>query len=132
MCCLRILFVPTSKLEMHLMRSYMSLQLHLAIQRCDEVMFFFFSLLELDRKLIHLNLLQVGHLVVDNSDYIIDFVCQQLRHLDLNPHVPSVLAAILSYIGAAHNILPLLEEPVSLYINPTLGNKLSFSLLELV
>ncbi|XP_074350478.1 uncharacterized protein LOC141689873 isoform X2 [Apium graveolens] len=54
----------------------------------------------------------VGHLVVDNSDYIIDFVCQQLRHLDLNPNVPSVLAAMLSYIGAAHNILPLLEEPM--------------------
>ncbi|XP_017258473.1 uncharacterized protein LOC108227694 isoform X2 [Daucus carota subsp. sativus] len=54
----------------------------------------------------------VGHLVVDNSDYIIDFICQQLRHLDLNPHVPGVLAAMLSYIGAAHNILPLLEEPM--------------------
>lgn len=47
-----------------------------------------------------------------NADYIIDSLCQQLRHLDLNPHVPDVLAAMLSYIGAAHDILPLLEEPV--------------------
>lgn len=57
-------------------------------------------------------LCQVGHLVVANADYIIDSLCQQLRHLDLNPHVPDVLAAMLSYIGAAHDILPLLEEPV--------------------
>uniref|UniRef100_A0A1D1ZHU6 TELO2-interacting protein 1 n=1 Tax=Anthurium amnicola TaxID=1678845 RepID=A0A1D1ZHU6_9ARAE len=54
----------------------------------------------------------VGHLVVSNADYIIDSLCRQLRHLDLNPHVPDVLAAMLSYIGAAHEILPLLEEPM--------------------
>ncbi|KAM0934113.1 hypothetical protein DsansV1_C32g0220571 [Dioscorea sansibarensis] len=54
----------------------------------------------------------VGHLVVANADYIIDSLCRQLRHLDLNPHVPDVLAAMLSYIGAAHDILPLLEEPM--------------------
>ncbi|KAL5977233.1 hypothetical protein ACLOJK_021576 [Asimina triloba] len=53
----------------------------------------------------------VGHLVVANADYIIDSLCQHLRHLDLNPHVPDVLAAMLSYIGVAHEILPLLEEP---------------------
>ncbi|RWV94131.1 hypothetical protein GW17_00043362 [Ensete ventricosum] len=34
-----------------------------------------------------------------------------LRHLDINPHVPDVLAAILSYVGTARDILPLLEEP---------------------
>ena len=125
MCCLRVLFVLTSKLEVHLMRSYMLLQLHLAIQRCDEVVYFFSSL-ELGTKFIKINLVQVGHLVVDNSDYIIDFICQQLRHLDLNPHVPGVLAAMLSYIGAAHNILPLLEEPVSVYIIPIIRNELSY------
>ncbi|KAM7526892.1 hypothetical protein LguiA_016794 [Lonicera macranthoides] len=54
----------------------------------------------------------VGHLVLANSDYVIDSICRQLRHLDLNPHVPSVLAAMLSYIGVAHKILPLLEEPM--------------------
>nr|XP_043628048.1 TELO2-interacting protein 1 homolog [Erigeron canadensis] len=54
----------------------------------------------------------VGHLVLANSDYVIDSICRQLRHLDLNPHVPSVLAAILSYIGLAHKILPLMEEPM--------------------
>ncbi|KAK1308967.1 hypothetical protein QJS10_CPA09g00945 [Acorus calamus] len=54
----------------------------------------------------------VGHLVLANSDYIIDSLCRQLRHLDLNPHVPDVLGSMLSYIGAAHKILPLLEEPV--------------------
>lgn len=58
------------------------------------------------------NALQVGHLVIANSDYIIDSVCRQLRHLDIHPHVASVLAVILSYIGVAHNILPLLDEPV--------------------
>ena len=47
-----------------------------------------------------------------NSDYVIDSLCHQLRHLDLNPHVPSVLAAMLSCVGVAHKILPLLEEPV--------------------
>ncbi|KAI3708806.1 hypothetical protein L2E82_38272 [Cichorium intybus] len=54
----------------------------------------------------------VGHLVLANSDYVIDSICRQLRHLDLNPHVPNVLAAILSYIGVAHKILPLMEEPM--------------------
>lgn len=54
----------------------------------------------------------VGHLVVANSDYVIDSLCRQLRHLDLNPHVPNVLAAMLGYIRVAHKILPLLEEPM--------------------
>ncbi|KAJ0989927.1 hypothetical protein J5N97_008283 [Dioscorea zingiberensis] len=54
----------------------------------------------------------VGHLVLANADYIIDSLCRQLRHLDLNPRVPDVLAAMLSYIGAAHDMLPLLEEPM--------------------
>lgn len=61
-----------------------------------------------------MSFLQVGHLVLANSDYVIDSICRQLRHLDLNPHVPNVLAAMLSYIGLAHKILPLLEEPVRL------------------
>ncbi|XP_059591268.1 uncharacterized protein LOC100246156 isoform X3 [Vitis vinifera] len=54
----------------------------------------------------------VGHLVLENADYVIDSICRQLRHLDLNPHVPNVLGAMLSYIGIAHKILPLLEEPM--------------------
>ncbi|KAF9678708.1 hypothetical protein SADUNF_Sadunf07G0063200 [Salix dunnii] len=54
----------------------------------------------------------VGQLVLANADYIIDSICQQLRHLDLNSHVPNVLASLLSYIGEAHKILPLLEEPM--------------------
>ncbi|XP_068654423.1 uncharacterized protein [Aristolochia californica] len=54
----------------------------------------------------------VGELVLANADYIIDSLCRQLRHLDLNPHVPDVLTAILSFIGVAHEILPLLEEPM--------------------
>ncbi|THU54814.1 hypothetical protein C4D60_Mb11t00010 [Musa balbisiana] len=54
----------------------------------------------------------VGQLVVANADYIIDSLCYQLRHLDINPHVPDVLAAILSYVGTARDILPLLEEPM--------------------
>ncbi|XP_078436931.1 ARM repeat superfamily protein [Wolffia australiana] len=54
----------------------------------------------------------VGHLVVSNSDYIIDSLCRQLRHLDLNPYIPDVLSAMLSYVGAASEILPLLKEPM--------------------
>lgn len=50
--------------------------------------------------------------MLENSDYVIDSVCRQLRHLDLNPHVPNVLSAMLSYVGIADKILPLLEEPV--------------------
>ncbi|KAF7849400.1 hypothetical protein BT93_L0835 [Corymbia citriodora subsp. variegata] len=56
--------------------------------------------------------LSVGQLVLENADYVIDSICQQLRHLDLHPHVPSVLAAMLSYIGVAQKMLPLLEEPM--------------------
>ncbi|VFQ84229.1 unnamed protein product [Cuscuta campestris] len=52
----------------------------------------------------------VGHLVLANADYVIDSICQQLRHLDLNPHVPNVLSAMLSYVGVADKVLPLLEE----------------------
>ncbi|KAJ0099748.1 hypothetical protein Patl1_20854 [Pistacia atlantica] len=54
----------------------------------------------------------VGNLVLANADYVIDSICRQLRHLDLNPHVPNVLAVMLSYIGIANKILPLLEEPM--------------------
>ncbi|KAJ1296121.1 hypothetical protein BS78_01G274900 [Paspalum vaginatum] len=54
----------------------------------------------------------VGQFVVKNADYIVDSLCRQLRHLDLNPHVPDVLASMLSYIGASHDILPFLEEPM--------------------
>ncbi|KAL5697581.1 hypothetical protein ACHQM5_028707 [Ranunculus cassubicifolius] len=54
----------------------------------------------------------VGCLVVSNADYIIDSLCRELRHLDLNPHVPNVISAILSYVGIAKEILPLLEEPM--------------------
>ncbi|KAF6164751.1 hypothetical protein GIB67_041003 [Kingdonia uniflora] len=54
----------------------------------------------------------VGKLVLANADYVIDSLCRQLRHLDLNPHVPNVLAAMLSSVGVANDILPLLEEPL--------------------
>lgn len=53
-------------------------------------------------------------MVIENSDYIIDSICRQLRSLELNPDVPNILAAMLSYIGVGHSILPLLEEPVCL------------------
>ncbi|EPS61844.1 hypothetical protein M569_12949, partial [Genlisea aurea] len=55
----------------------------------------------------------VGHLVLENADYVVDSICRQLRSLDLNPHVPNVLGAMLSYIGVADKILPLLEEPMN-------------------
>ncbi|XP_057818002.1 uncharacterized protein LOC131031017 isoform X1 [Cryptomeria japonica] len=54
----------------------------------------------------------VKDMVVANVDYIINSLCRQLRHLTLNPHAPDILAAILSSVGAVHDILPLLEEPV--------------------
>jgi hypothetical protein len=57
-------------------------------------------------------LVQVGEFVVSNADYIVDSLCRELRHLDINQHVPDVLSSMLSYIGAARDILPLLEEPV--------------------
>lgn len=49
---------------------------------------------------------------MSNADYLVDSICQQLRHLDLNPLVPNVLAAMFSYVGVAEKILPLFEEPV--------------------
>ncbi|CAN1318255.1 TELO2-interacting protein 1 homolog [Linum perenne] len=52
----------------------------------------------------------VGQLVLANADYVVDSICRQLRHLDLNPQVPDVLASMLSYIGVTHKVLPLLEE----------------------
>ncbi|KAJ4874433.1 ARM repeat superfamily protein [Raphanus sativus] len=58
--------------------------------------------------------IMVGHLVVSNADYVVDSIFRQLRHLDLNPHVPSVLASMLSYIGVTHEILHFLEEPMRL------------------
>ncbi|OIV95355.1 hypothetical protein TanjilG_07511 [Lupinus angustifolius] len=54
----------------------------------------------------------VGQLVLEYADYVIDSICRQLRHLDLNHDVPNVLASMLSYIGVANKILPLLEEPM--------------------
>lgn len=54
----------------------------------------------------------VKDLVVANADYIIDSLCRQLRHVTLYPHAPNILAAVLSSIGAAHDILPLLVEPM--------------------
>ncbi|KAK7259182.1 hypothetical protein RIF29_24782 [Crotalaria pallida] len=54
----------------------------------------------------------VGQLVLEYADYVIDSICRQLRHLDLNHDVPNMLASMLSYIGVAHKILPLLEEPM--------------------
>ncbi|URE03333.1 BRCA2, helical, partial [Musa troglodytarum] len=42
-------------------------------------------------------------------------------HLDVNPHVPDVLAAILSCVGTARDILPLLEEPKKQWIFITDG-----------
>ncbi|CAL1409398.1 unnamed protein product [Linum trigynum] len=52
----------------------------------------------------------VGDLVLTNADYVVDSICRQLRHLNLNPQVPNVLASMLSYIGVAHKVLSLLEE----------------------
>uniref|UniRef100_A0A2P2KMP9 Uncharacterized protein LOC105632012 n=1 Tax=Rhizophora mucronata TaxID=61149 RepID=A0A2P2KMP9_RHIMU len=70
----------------------------------------------------------VGQLVLSNADYVIDSVCRQLLHLDLNPHVPDVLASMLSYIGVAQRILPLLEEPVFYYFDGNMGFHCSLSL----
>lgn len=58
--------------------------------------------------------MQVKELVVQNADYVVDSLCRQLRHLELHPHAPSLLAAILRHTGAAPHLLPLLEEPVRL------------------
>lgn len=56
--------------------------------------------------------MQVKELVIQNADYVVDSLCRQLRHLELYPQAPSLLAAILRHTGAAPHLLPLLEEPV--------------------
>ncbi|KAJ3681678.1 hypothetical protein LUZ60_014251 [Juncus effusus] len=56
--------------------------------------------------------ISVGEMVVRNGDYIVDSLCRQLRHLDMNRDVPAVLSSMLSFIGTAQHILPLLEEPM--------------------
>lgn len=56
-------------------------------------------------------------LVIRNSDYVIDSLCRQLRHLPHYPYAPSLLAAILRHTGAAPHLLPLLEEPVREFCN---------------
>lgn len=56
--------------------------------------------------------MQVKELVVQNADYVVDSLCRQLRHLELHPHAPTLLAAVLKHSGAAPHLLPLLEEPV--------------------
>ncbi|URE03329.1 BRCA2, helical, partial [Musa troglodytarum] len=43
---------------------------------------------------------------------LMNYLRYSVVHLDVNPHVPDVLAAILSCVGTARDILPLLEEPV--------------------
>ncbi|KAL6998914.1 hypothetical protein U1Q18_000081 [Sarracenia purpurea var. burkii] len=79
----------------------------------QEILLFLHLYFWLDCRLSSMGLaFSVGHFVLANSDYVIDSICRQLRHLDLNPHVPNVLAAMLSYIGVAQKILPLLEEPM--------------------
>lgn len=69
---------------------------------------------------------------MSNADYIIDSLCRDLRHLDFNPHVPNVISAILSYVGVANEILPLLEEPVLLFCFKFLRSKLFKILLLLL
>lgn len=60
----------------------------------------------------HSGYLSVKELVIQNADYVVDSLCRQLRHLELHPHAPSLLAAILRHTGAAPHLLPLLEEPM--------------------
>ncbi|KAG0557818.1 hypothetical protein KC19_11G159100 [Ceratodon purpureus] len=54
----------------------------------------------------------VKELVIQNADYVVDSLCRQLRHIELYPQAPSLLAAILKHTGAAPHLLPLLEEPM--------------------
>lgn len=72
--------------------------------------------------------LQVKELVIQNADYVVDSLCRQLRHLELHPHAPSLLAAILRHTGAAPHLLPLLEEPVRLPIWGALNRRKSSKL----
>lgn len=54
----------------------------------------------------------VRALIVASTDYIIDSLCRQLRHIDLYPNAPNMLAAVLRYTGAAQDLVPLLQEPM--------------------
>lgn len=56
--------------------------------------------------------LTAGQLVMENADYLVDSIVQQFRNLDANPHVPNVIASLLSFIGMGQKVLPLLEEPI--------------------
>lgn len=51
--------------------------------------------------------------VAANSDYIVDGLCRQLRHLDQHPRAPAVLAGLLAVSGVPAALLPLFSEPAA-------------------
>lgn len=61
----------------------------------------------------HGNNLEQGmrRLVTENSDYIIDGLCLQLRRPDKHPRAPQLFAALLKEGGVAPGLIPLLAEP---------------------
>ncbi|KAI5070070.1 hypothetical protein GOP47_0014413 [Adiantum capillus-veneris] len=54
----------------------------------------------------------VRALIVASTDYIVDSLCRQLRHMDFFPNSPNMLVAVLRYTGAGQDLVPLLQEPM--------------------
>ncbi|KAH7284590.1 hypothetical protein KP509_34G061400 [Ceratopteris richardii] len=54
----------------------------------------------------------VRSLIVANTDYIVDALCRQLRHIEFFPNAPNMLVAVLRYTGAGQDLVTLLQEPM--------------------
>ncbi|XP_077998436.1 TELO2-interacting protein 1 homolog isoform X2 [Glandiceps talaboti] len=54
------------------------------------------------------NYQSIAHLIRENSDYLVDAISHNLRHLDWNPKSPDVLKVMLQYGNA--DILPLTQD----------------------
>ncbi|MCO5612061.1 hypothetical protein L7F22_066323 [Adiantum nelumboides] len=54
----------------------------------------------------------VRALIVASTDYIVDSLCRQLRHMVFFPNSPNMLVAVLRYTGAGQDLVPSLQEPM--------------------
>ncbi|GAQ79960.1 hypothetical protein KFL_000430020 [Klebsormidium nitens] len=51
-------------------------------------------------------------LVAANSDYVVDALCRQLRHVHLHPSAPLLFVSVLRRTRATADLIPLLAEPL--------------------
>lgn len=54
----------------------------------------------------------IGNIVTANSDYVVDMISRQIRHLDKHDRASQLFVAVLSRTGAAKTMVKLLEEPM--------------------